>query len=175
MFEWQRHTQKSTDVPHYQELLDFLNLRAQASESSITEGSNKKPRHDTHLRKGYAPSGSVASHAAHTEPYSSPCIAYLASFHCMHVLPSKTCNNENKVATLKSNNLCVNCFSSNHFVKQCKSVHRCKQCQKPHHTLLHVDSVPTSSSPASTPSTIPINSTPATVIPPKIPVSPVAI
>ena len=28
MFEWQRHSQKSVDVPHYQELLDFLNLHA---------------------------------------------------------------------------------------------------------------------------------------------------
>ena len=31
MFEWQRHSQESTDVPHYKELLDFINLRAQAS------------------------------------------------------------------------------------------------------------------------------------------------
>ena len=37
MFEWQRHTQTINDVPHYQELLDFLNLRAQASETSISD------------------------------------------------------------------------------------------------------------------------------------------
>ena len=35
MFEWQRHSQAHTDVPDYQELLDFLNLRAQAAEASI--------------------------------------------------------------------------------------------------------------------------------------------
>ena len=40
MFEWQRHTQEHTDVPDYQELLDFLNLRAQAAEASV---SDKKP------------------------------------------------------------------------------------------------------------------------------------
>ena len=34
MFEWQRHSQEHADVPDYQELLDFLNLRAQASEAS---------------------------------------------------------------------------------------------------------------------------------------------
>ena len=30
MFEWQQHSQSSTDVPHYQEFLEFVNLRAQA-------------------------------------------------------------------------------------------------------------------------------------------------
>ncbi len=31
MFEWQQHTQHYTDVQDYQEVLDFLNLRAQAA------------------------------------------------------------------------------------------------------------------------------------------------
>ena len=34
MFKWQRHSQDHTDVPEYQVLLDFLNLRAQATEAS---------------------------------------------------------------------------------------------------------------------------------------------
>ena len=33
MFEWQRHSQDTNEVPHYQELLDFLDLRAQVSEA----------------------------------------------------------------------------------------------------------------------------------------------
>lgn len=36
MFEWQRHSQEHADVPDWQELLDFLNLRAQAAEASST-------------------------------------------------------------------------------------------------------------------------------------------
>ncbi len=32
-FEWQKHSQTQRKVPHYQDLLDFINLRAQASES----------------------------------------------------------------------------------------------------------------------------------------------
>ena len=35
-FERQRQSQSSTDVPIFHELLDFLNLRAQASETSVT-------------------------------------------------------------------------------------------------------------------------------------------
>ena len=41
MFEWQRHSQSSTEVPHYKELLQFVDLRAQASESA-TSGVAKK-------------------------------------------------------------------------------------------------------------------------------------
>lgn len=34
MFKWQRHSEASTDNPHYDDLLKFLNLRTQASKSS---------------------------------------------------------------------------------------------------------------------------------------------
>ena len=32
MFEWQRHSQSQNKVPHFQELRDFIDHRAQASE-----------------------------------------------------------------------------------------------------------------------------------------------
>ncbi len=37
MFEWQKHPQGSTDVPPFTDLLEFLNMRAQASETHSTE------------------------------------------------------------------------------------------------------------------------------------------
>ena len=37
MFEWQKHSQDTTNVPHYQDLLEFINLRAQASETSTSD------------------------------------------------------------------------------------------------------------------------------------------
>ena len=43
MFEWQRHSQDHTDVPEYQELLDFLNLRAQATKVSAEKKRVSKP------------------------------------------------------------------------------------------------------------------------------------
>ena len=33
MFEWQRHSHTESDVPHYNQLLEFIDQRAQASES----------------------------------------------------------------------------------------------------------------------------------------------
>lgn len=41
MFEWPKHTQTSTEVPHYLELIDFIDLRARASEASSIEPVKK--------------------------------------------------------------------------------------------------------------------------------------
>ena len=39
-FEWQKFSQDTTDVPRYR---DLINLRAQASETSLPEQSKKRP------------------------------------------------------------------------------------------------------------------------------------
>ena len=49
MFEWQKHSQDCVDVPHYQELLKFIDLRAQASESSVSDTSKKRPKTSNYL------------------------------------------------------------------------------------------------------------------------------
>ena len=41
MFEWQRHSQDSKDVPRYI-LLEFLDLRVQASESVVHESDKRQ-------------------------------------------------------------------------------------------------------------------------------------
>jgi hypothetical protein len=76
MFEWQKHSQKSAGVPHYQDLLEFLNLRAQASESSLTD-HGKKPRHEmSNVKKISTNSGLVASFATSSESSSSQCVTW---------------------------------------------------------------------------------------------------
>jgi len=35
LFESQKYSQAKTDVPHYQDLLDFINLQAQVSETLL--------------------------------------------------------------------------------------------------------------------------------------------
>ena len=51
LFKWQKHSQANADVPHYQVLLNFINLRAQASETSCTTQTRKVSRNDQHIRK----------------------------------------------------------------------------------------------------------------------------
>ena len=38
LFEWQKHSQDTLSMPHYLDLLEFINLCAQASETSTPEG-----------------------------------------------------------------------------------------------------------------------------------------
>ena len=151
MFEWQKHSQKSSGVPHYQDL-DFLNLRAQASESSLTDHISKKPM--SSFRRVSTNGGFITPSSANSDPSSSTCIVCKPEKHPLYTCPRfRDMTHDEKVSLLKSNRLCMNCLGSNHFVKQCKSLHRCKQCQKPHHTLLHVESTQN------------VNSSPAIVTP----------
>ena len=47
MFEWQKHSQSSADVPHYKELLEFVNLRAQASETSTSDHGKRSTKSES--------------------------------------------------------------------------------------------------------------------------------
>ena len=73
MFERQKHSQKSEGVPHYQDL-DFLNLHAQTTESTFSDSSNKRLKHDTpYQKKGFVTGGTVASHTTNTDLSSGQC------------------------------------------------------------------------------------------------------
>lgn len=140
MFEWQRHSQGHSDVPDYQVLLDFLNLRALAAEAS----SEKK-----------RVSRSVNSLVVNATP-SDSCIACGREKHQLYTCTKfRSLSHTEKIELLRSNHHCLNCLRPGHFVKKCKSLHHCKHCQKPHHTLIHTDNkddlTPKRSMPAPTP------------------------
>ena len=141
MFEWQKHSQDSTDMPHYRKLLEFINLRAQASEASVSD-HKRATRHEEHSAKKKRAAGKpITSFATSTtDPITNHCFLCKTDKHPLYACPQfKILSHDKMVSTLKAHNLCLNCLRSGHFVKQCKSLHRCKVCQRPHHTLLHVD------------------------------------
>ena len=143
MFEWQKHSQESAAVPRYNELLDFINMRAQASESLPVAPRGSTPFFS---KKQHFSSKPIASFAADASASSPNCIVCKTEKHPLYACPRfKSLPHDQKIVTLKSNGVCMNCLRSGHFVRQCKSLHHCKICQKPHHTLLHIDSTPTSS------------------------------
>ncbi len=79
MFEWQKASQDSLETPHFEKLLDFIDLRAQASETC-----NSEPRKP--FTKKY-PSRSIASFSANV----SELIAHSArqkNIHCIVALVS---------------------------------------------------------------------------------------
>ena len=132
MFEWQRHSQEHSDVPDYQILLDFLNLRAQAAEAS---SDKKRP-----TREPSKPTRQVTSLVSNATPTDSNCLSCKNERHPLYSCSKfRSLPHTDKVDLLKSNNHCLNCLRPGHFVKKCKSLNRCKHCQRPHHTLLHKD------------------------------------
>lgn len=157
MFEWQKHSQSSTGVPHYKELLEFVNLRAQASETSASDHGKKSSKGETHhFKKAFTLSKPVASFATNTTDPASNCVLCKTDKHPLYVCPKfKNQPHDKMIATLKANDLCMNCLRPGHYVKQCKSLHRCRKCQKPHHTLLHLEP-PQSHAPAPAPSVDPV-------------------
>ncbi len=113
MFEWQKHSHKMEEVPHYRDILEFIDLRAQASETSVTTSTKKK----------FPVIGkAVASFAANSESNNSHCTS---ERHPLYVCPKfKSMSRDDKFSTLKKNNLCMNCLNSGHHVKHCKSSHK---------------------------------------------------
>ena len=131
VFEWQRRSQYTKEVPHYQELLDLLDLRAQASEAipKVDRKSllslNQKP---------YQQKPAYATYA------SDNCVACKNGKH-----PLYTCkdfprmSHKQKMAIVKNNSLCLNCLKLGHFVKKCPSDLHCRKCRNLHHSLMHIE------------------------------------
>ena len=141
MFEWQQYNQDETEVPSYTEILEFLGLRAQASETSLSSANKKPPRNSD---------PPVTTFTANSEALGN-CILCSTVRHPIYICPKFKCiSHTDMMLTIQRNNLCINCLN-------CKSSHRCKRCQPPHHTLLHIDSSHSSTSfstHAPTPSTL---------------------
>ena len=162
MFEWQRHSQDQTNMPHYQDLLDFINLRAQASETLQNQG-RRPPKSDNLVFKRPANSPKQVTSFATQLESSTNCIICKGEKHPLYVCPSfKTMSHDSKIAVLKEKKSCMNCLNGGHFVKNCKSIHRCKKCQKPHHTLLHFDEQRATESPGTNRGTMATSYTSAT-------------
>ena len=145
MFEWQRHTQGQTEVPHYREILEFIDQRAQASEIS-NPLLKRHNRMDTPLFRGSTtskPHRSVTSHTAnHESSHDSVCPLCKPEKHPLYSCPKfRSLSFDQRMATVKSNNVCMNCLGKGHYIAQCKSLHKCRKCQRSHHTLLHADQV----------------------------------
>ena len=124
MFEWQRHSQDSRDVPHYQQLLKFLDWRAQASETLLKTTWGGKPQQET----------------IYVHNTGELCIACRTGKHPTYTCGTfRTMNHGRKWSLLKEHEYSLNCLKPGHFLKQCPSDQHCRKCQKPHHSWLHIE------------------------------------
>ncbi len=136
MFEWRKASQDNKTTPHYNDLLDFLDLRAQASETSSSE---LKKRHSSRQ----ANPRSATSFAANAQETPANCSLCKTQKHPLYACPLfKVLPHDKMLATVRSTNVCLNCLKPGHISKNCTSSNRCRKCQRPHHTLLHRDPKP---------------------------------
>ena len=125
MFEWQKYSQDSIDVPHYQRLLEFINLRAQASEASVSDHKRASRVEDHSVKKGSNAGKSITSFTASTvNSTGHNCVICKSHKHPLYAcLQFKSLPHDEMVSTLKSHHLCMNCLRPGHFVKKCMSLH----------------------------------------------------
>ena len=115
----------------YDDLLKFLNLRAQASETCSGEPKRHHPLKKANLR-------SAAAFVANTAETEASCSLCKTQKHPLYACPQfKVLSHDKMLSTVRSSNMCLNCLKSS---KDCKSNNCCRKCQKLHHTLLHNDS-----------------------------------
>jgi hypothetical protein len=134
MFEWQKHSQDTSSISHYKDLLEFINLRVQAPETSMMESkrlSKSETKVNIHNHKQYHRLllQSILQKYKHVYCANQNDICYLTVPNLFH---------KEKMSVIKGNNYCNNCLRSVHYCRQCKSVHCCKKCHGQHHTLLHI-------------------------------------
>lgn len=108
-------------VPHYTKLLEFLNLRAQASEAAANFPKKSLPRPDDCPKSGG--NKQVATFVANTvDTSNSSCCLCKTEKHALFACPQfKTLTHDRKMSAVKSNDLCVNCLRPGHFVRQFRS------------------------------------------------------
>ena len=136
MFEWHKFSQASEDVPHCAQMLEFLNLRAQASESSVPGPIRKRLPEDAPGKRGSSPR-SMTSYVASV---SDSCVACKTGKHPLYACQRyKSLPHDQMTAIVKSSGLCFNCLKPGHMVNRCPSNQRCRKCQRLHHSLLHLE------------------------------------
>ncbi|XP_060536447.1 uncharacterized protein LOC132708258 [Cylas formicarius] len=132
---------RTTELPTFQDLSDFLEEYCKALDSAQLMNSNpsglrtKTPTSSSFIRK--STSAFITDTPEQSSAQKSKCIACSGNhilFRCQ-VFLAKT--PRYRFALVKQHNYCINCLRAPHNLKQCPTSVHCKICKFPHHTLLH--------------------------------------
>ena len=100
MFEWQRYSSDSADTPHYNTLLEFINLQAQASKNSVARSTK---RTQDEVRKNFV-SKSLPTYTANITPSApEPCVVCKTASHPLYICRKiKALPHEHMMAVVKT-------------------------------------------------------------------------
>ena len=116
-------------VLYLNELLEFINLRAQASEGSTSDQGKRFPEGKSHHpRRSLVAGKPVPSFATNTiDLVGNRVLCKTDKYDCPKF---KGQPHDKRMTTFKVNDLCINCLRPGYYVKQCKSFNQCRKCQK---------------------------------------------
>ena len=128
-FAWQQYTHDKRDVPSIDELLEFVDWRAQASEFSTSRDFDRRPPPSE--RK-------IKTKASYQVAAERKCVGCNEDSHPLYTCSSfQALTPEERLAKARAHSLCLNCLRQGHFASNCQSAQRCKKCRRKHHTMLH--------------------------------------
>ncbi|XP_055633999.1 uncharacterized protein LOC129774309 [Toxorhynchites rutilus septentrionalis] len=131
---WEQH-HKSTDVPTYEDLIEFLRGHASVLQSLSSSYKSRNP--EFAKTEPVRPMKPKLIHAVTSNLSSKLCIfckqGTHSAFHCDAL---RKMNDSQRFDAVKRSSLCINCLSPSHLVKQCPSS-SCRVCGQKHHTMLH--------------------------------------
>ena len=141
MVEWQKSTQSEKDVSDYHKFLEFLDLRATATELTSHESGHRKPHLPFRKPPKFTPSdNSLKQVSAYTANTQGKCVACNGQKHNLAYCQAfKAKSLPDKRSFVMERGLCFNCLKAKHTSKQCPSLNCCLKCGKRHHTFLHLD------------------------------------
>ena len=130
-FAWHQCTHGKRDVPSMDELLQFVDWPAQASEFSTSRDIDRRPppsERKIKTKAFYQITGERKRVGCNE--YSHPLYA-CSSFQAL--------TPEERLAKARAPSLCLNYFRQGHVASNRQSSQRCKKCRRKHHTMLHFD------------------------------------
>ncbi len=110
MFEWQQHSSTKEGAPKQQELLDFIDLREQASETSPINCINKstRPEHK-------CPANSFKPIASFPAQYALT--SWKTTLSCLPKIQISM-DHDKQLSLLKEHKICMNSITRGHFKKK---------------------------------------------------------
>ncbi|XP_030763274.1 uncharacterized protein LOC115887891 [Sitophilus oryzae] len=140
----------NTELPTYNELIDFLKEKCrilETIETNYISKSQKNYKNEPPLKRDFKT-------FLTTENKCSMCKGDHTIYNCTFFL---SLSPTERFSDIKKKKFCINCLGSNHVTKDCKSS-GCKKCGKIHHTLLHFNENPRTHDKVSTGIDTPSNS-----------------
>ena len=122
-FEWQRNTQKSSDVPCDMKILEFIDWQARASEAVFHES----PKHYSQPQPN---KNSTQIGTVYVADVDTACMLCGVGKHPLLVVCRKlrSVSPEQCMNLLWECQFCFSCLQSSHFALQCAFDHKCQKC-----------------------------------------------